>query len=78
MRPDLLPTLLGLAWLVPLVSFTLILFFGPRMGKHGIGAGYVATGAIVFSAILSQISLFGIWNWGDLIRWFPQRQKQKK
>jgi NADH-quinone oxidoreductase subunit L len=61
MRPDLLPTLLGLAWLVPLVSFTLILFFGPRMGKHGIGAGYVATGAIVFSAILSQISLFGIW-----------------
>jgi hypothetical protein len=24
------------------------------------------------------ISLFGIWNWGDLTRWFPQRQKRKK
>lgn len=30
-----LPTLLGLAWLVPLASFVLILFFGPRMGPHG-------------------------------------------
>jgi len=24
------------------------------------------------------IGLFGIWNWGDLTRWFPYKQKQKK
>ena len=37
-----LPTLLGLAWLLPLASFVLIVFFGPRMGKHGKGAAYLA------------------------------------
>ena len=30
---SLLPLLLGLAWLLPLASFVLIVFFGPRMGK---------------------------------------------
>ena len=34
-----LPMLLGLAWLVPLGSFVLILLFGPRMGRAGRGAG---------------------------------------
>ncbi len=56
-----LPVLLGLAWLVPLASFTLIVLFGPRMGKAGIGAGYLATGAILTSAILSSFSLFFVW-----------------
>ena len=31
----LLPLLLVLAWLLPLASFTLIVLFGPRMGKAG-------------------------------------------
>ena len=39
--------LLGLAWLLPLASFALIVLFGPRMGKAGVTAGYLATGAIV-------------------------------
>lgn len=56
-----LPVLLGLAWLVPLASFTLIVFFGPRMGKHGHGAGYLATGAILTSCLLSLIALFFVW-----------------
>ncbi len=56
-----LPVLLGLAWLVPLASFTLILFFGPRMGKHGQGAGYLATAAIGTSCLLSLIALFFVW-----------------
>ena len=43
----LLPTLLGLAWLLPLASFVLIVFFGKRMGHGGKAAGFVATGAIV-------------------------------
>ena len=30
-----LPLLLGLAWLLPLASFALIVLFGPRMGKAG-------------------------------------------
>ncbi len=42
-----LPTLLGIAWLVPLLSFTIILFFGPRLGPHGKNAAKVATGAIL-------------------------------
>ena len=32
-----LPILLGLAWLLPLVSFVLIVFFGKHMGRHGWG-----------------------------------------
>ena len=35
-----LPLLLGLAWLLPLASFALIVLFGPRMGKRGAAAGY--------------------------------------
>ena len=64
-----LPLLLGAAWLVPLVSF-LIIWIGyslPQMaGKRAsyrtsaLG-GYVATGAIVLSAVLSFFALFGVW-----------------
>ncbi len=56
----LIPTLLCLAWLLPLASFTLILFLGPRMGKGGSLAAYVATGAIMSAGVLSFLSLF-IW-----------------
>jgi NADH-quinone oxidoreductase subunit L len=54
---SLLPTLLGIAWLLPLASFTLIVLFGPRMGKHGSGAAYLATTAIVTGAVCSWLSL---------------------
>jgi len=53
----ILPMLLGLAWLLPLASFALIVFFGPRMGKSGHGAGYVATLAIIAGFILSAAAL---------------------
>lgn len=56
-----LPTLLALAWLLPLVSFTLIVFFGPRMGHHGEKASWVATGAIGSSCVLSLFALFFVW-----------------
>ena len=52
-----LPVLLGLAWLLPLVSFVLIVFFGPRMGPHGKYAAYVATGAISAGFVLSLVAL---------------------
>lgn len=52
-----IPILLGAAWLLPLVSFALILFFGPRMGKAGKGASYVAIGAILTGLVLSLIAL---------------------
>ena len=55
-----LPILLGLAWLLPLASFALILLFGPRMGKAGRGAGYLATAAIIASFVLSLAAL-GTW-----------------
>ena len=42
-----LPTLLATAWLLPLASFVLIVFFGKRMGHGGKAAGWLATGAIV-------------------------------
>ncbi|HZZ73228.1 MAG TPA: NADH-quinone oxidoreductase subunit L [Pirellulales bacterium] len=52
-----LPLLLGTAVLLPLISFVLILFFGPRMGSHGKGASALATGAIGTSCLLSFIAL---------------------
>ena len=57
--PSVLPTLLGLAWLVPLASFVAILFAGPRMGHHGRGAARVATAAIVTSLVLSLAAMVG-------------------
>jgi len=56
----ILPISLGLAWLLPLASFGLIVFLGPRMGKGGRCAGYVATLAIIVSFILSAAAL-GFW-----------------
>jgi NADH-quinone oxidoreductase subunit L len=54
-----LPVLLGIAWLLPLASFALIVFFGPRMGPHGKLAGHVATGAILGAFLLSVVALGG-------------------
>ncbi len=54
---QLLPILLGLAWLLPLASFVLIVLFGPLMGKAGRGAGYLATLAICSSFVLSAAAL---------------------
>ena len=56
---SVLPLLLGLAWLLPLASFTLIVFFGRRMGAHGNKAAWVATGAILSGFILSLVCLIG-------------------
>ena len=56
-----LPWLLGTAWLLPLVSFGLIVFFGPKMGRAGRLAGYVATGAIVGACLLSLVALLAVW-----------------
>jgi NADH-quinone oxidoreductase subunit L len=56
----LLPTLLGIAWLLPLASFVLIVFFGKHMGHHGKAASYLAAGAIMTSCLLSVVSL-GFW-----------------
>jgi len=57
---DTLPILLAVAWLLPLCSFALILFLGPRMGKAGRYAGHVATGAILAGLLLS---LCALWQW---------------
>jgi NADH-quinone oxidoreductase subunit L len=56
-----LPKLLALAWLLPLASFTLIVFFGPRMGHAGARAGQVATGAILIGCLISLYALFFVW-----------------
>jgi NADH-quinone oxidoreductase subunit L len=55
-----LPLLLGTAWLLPLLSFALILLFGPWMGKAGRGAGFVATAAILSAFVLSSAAL-AVW-----------------
>jgi NADH:ubiquinone oxidoreductase subunit 5 (subunit L)/multisubunit Na+/H+ antiporter MnhA subunit len=55
-----LPLLLGAAWLLPLASFALIVLVGPKMGKAGVAAGWLATGAIVGSLALSLVA-FGLW-----------------
>jgi len=57
---NLLPVLLGAAWLLPLASFAVVVLVGPRLGKAGLLAGHVATGAILGSAVLSLLAL-GAW-----------------
>ncbi|MBN2292163.1 MAG: NADH-quinone oxidoreductase subunit L [Pirellulales bacterium] len=49
--------LLALAWLLPLASFMIIVFSGRRLGKNGVGAGYLATGAIGIACVLSIIAM---------------------
>jgi NADH:ubiquinone oxidoreductase subunit 5 (subunit L)/multisubunit Na+/H+ antiporter MnhA subunit len=62
MEPShLLPLLLGAAWLTPLAAFCIIVLFGPKMGHHGKGGGYLSVAAIVTSCILSFIAMFGVW-----------------
>ena len=56
---NLLPVLLATAWLLPLASFVLIVLLGPKMGKSGVLASYVATGAIVGACALSFLALGG-------------------
>ena len=52
---EAIPTLLGIAVLLPLVSFGLIVLFGPKMGPHGKFAAYVACSAIIAGFVLSAI-----------------------
>lgn len=56
-----LPFLLACAWLIPLASFVTILLFGKYMGPGGKFGGYLATIAIVTSAVLSWFAMFGVW-----------------
>lgn len=58
----LLPLLLLSAWLLPLGSFAAIVFAGPRMGRGGRKAAYLATGAIGAALVLSLAAL-GAWLW---------------
>ncbi len=61
MNPNsIIPTLLATAWLLPLASFVFIVFFGPRMGRHGQRAATVATAAIIAACLLSFTAL-GLW-----------------
>jgi len=53
----ILPQLLLAAWLLPLLSFVVILLAGTRMGEGGRGAGYLATVAVGVSCVLSIIAL---------------------
>jgi proton-translocating NADH-quinone oxidoreductase chain L len=54
-----LPVLFGIAWLLPLASFVLIVFVGPRLGARGRYAGHVATAAILGAFLLSVVALGG-------------------
>ena len=58
----LVPLLLLFAWLLPLGSFAAIVFAGPRMGRGGHKAAYLATGAIGAALVLSLAAL-GAWLW---------------
>jgi NADH-quinone oxidoreductase subunit L len=58
MSPTILPTLLGLAVLLPLASFWVILLFARQLGK---AAAVVAMGAIGFAALLSFTALVCVW-----------------
>jgi len=57
---SLLPLLLGLAVLTPLLSFFIILVFGPRKDESGEVFAYVSVGAIAASACFSFAAM-AIW-----------------
>jgi NADH-quinone oxidoreductase subunit L len=57
---SMLPFLLGLAVLLPLFSFWLILIVGRRLGHEGSAAATIATGAILGSFVLSVMAAL-IW-----------------
>jgi NADH-quinone oxidoreductase subunit L len=57
---EYIPTLLGIAVLLPLFSFGIIVLFGPKMGPHGKFAAYVASAAIGSGFVLSLFAL-AIW-----------------
>ena len=52
-----IPTLLAIAWLLPLASFAVIVLSGRALGQTGKFASYLATGAIVGGFVVSLISL---------------------
>ncbi len=58
----LLLLLLGLAWLLPLGSFVVILLVGPKLGRGGRHSGLVALGAMAGSLALSAVALVA-WLW---------------
>lgn len=58
---QLLPNVLAVAWLLPLVSFAILVFFGPRLGPHGKFSAWLATGSIVAGFLLSLFALFALW-----------------
>jgi len=55
---EVLWQLLRVAWLLPLVSFTVIVLAGRRLGREGVLAGHLATGAIAGGCALSFLALF--------------------
>ncbi|RIK87287.1 MAG: NADH-quinone oxidoreductase subunit L [Planctomycetota bacterium] len=61
MDASALPTLLAIAWLTPLASFTVIVLLGKSLGPHGKYAGYISVGAILVSTVMSLVALFGAW-----------------
>ena len=62
-----LPTLLLLAWLIPLLSFVAIVFGGKRMGPHGKYAGTVASAAIITSFLLIGFLLYPVIMIGNIV-----------
>ncbi len=53
-----IPSLLAAACLAPLASFVVILLAGPRLGRGGRWAGYIATAAIALSFALSAAAAY--------------------
>ena len=54
---EYLPTILGAAVLLPLISFVVIVLFGAAMRKAHVPTNYIATGAILGSFVLSFIAM---------------------
>ncbi|MGQ9604798.1 MAG: NADH-quinone oxidoreductase subunit L [Thermogutta sp.] len=53
-----IPNLLAAACLLPLASFAVILLSGPRLGRGGRWAGYIATAAIAGAFVLSAAAAY--------------------
>lgn len=64
-----------IAWLIPLASFLVILLFGPRLGRFGRSAGYLATGAIVASFLCVGVAaVFWFWHFPVRISYHAEEE----
>ena len=71
---------IGFIQAVYIINVIIAMTTDPRIASNGtdMRGSAILFLPLSFALGIILIGLFGLWNWGDLTRWFPQRQKQTK